>query len=981
MRINQLTFPLDGHTSEDIVASGIQQLEPPTGAEVCGNYTIVVDDSSSFFSLELPAETDSGSCYSPSNASALSSSNSEHSGSSQPCEPESPVPPAGTQHDILVEYLVSLLQWNLPRCSHAIPGKEPAHTEPVEDMSDEGGTTSAGYTTVKPGYSQSLKVAIDTLPMVLAEMEFLRDESYNISTSIANTAYAGVYHNAGNLECEALCFTTGMSYHKSVVRPTRAFDIDSILAFPSSLAVARNGISVCFTPGQYRNIDSDLHIDVPFLGHRSNGPGPRLPQTIAIRKVPHFHLGHLYGQNDYTLYVLFLNLIDPTRKSNFLTGYELERFMDNIMLPALYSSCPASLLQHLPGSFEQAHLASSVGVTGMPGIPNSGSEWRKPFFYTIPSRYLASIWDTILQLVLTPGLHDYGQPQIFINAKNLKLGCSGSDLEELIPHFMTSWNRSCDMSFLTKENLWIDIGSEFVHDKEATQQDRHDIMGAPSGLEKSYFMFFWRQCCLQGLEASFRDLYLGDHYCSSYYTQCLSQELANLTMEPGKRHPARAHGFAYSQFYATSKEIFDCGKVYPFENPVLEILAVDPKLHDMWNNIAKQTPFNLKKIEREYATSKARAMAGLSAAENKSFGVRQEHRITYGLLSTILTHLRKQRIQPPDSFHCGTHTNMFPDSIILIPSPEMALYFLSNLNKFCFGFEYTLCESRKRGLDWENTRVMIMFLRLIRIVVKGANLSQFPAFIRSFPTNAASDLSRAGLGLVDTLTTRGYAFLPANVIDWKVLRFNSDTVNGEHFSIPWVKRLYKSRWSVIHHTTRLYDQVNQVLENLARHPANIRLRITTCLVLSCALIESFRQDVWDDLEKDQIVVLSAENSLSQSFPPLCLTTLRQVYKQDLTRFKFVQDYNRHRLHPFDRVTYLWDYDAIRNRTGWEAKPWRHKAYRWETNAWQTGSPKAGYHNPEVPPQLKFGLQDISELLDCVEEAGVLHDKLEAIGRQ
>ncbi|CUS07495.1 unnamed protein product [Tuber aestivum] len=357
-------------------------------------------------------------------------------------------------------------------------------------MSDEGGSASAGYTTMKPGYSHSLKVAIDTLPMVLAEKQFLQDESYDISPSIANTAYAGVYHNAGNLEYAALSFTTGMSYHKSVVRPTSAFDIDSILAFPSSLAVARNGISVCFTPGQYRNIDSDLHIDVPFLGRRSNGPGPRLPQTIAIRKVPHFHLGHLYGQNDYTLYLLFPNLIDPTGKSNILTGYELERFMDNIMLPAIYSSCPASLLQHLPGSFEQAHLASSVGVTGMQGIPNSGSEGRKPFFYTIPSRYLASIWDTILQLVLTPGLHNYGQPQIFINAKNLKLGCSGSDLEELIAHFMTSWNRSCDRSFLTKEKLWIDIGSELVHDKEATQQDRHDIMGAPSGLEKSYFMFF-----------------------------------------------------------------------------------------------------------------------------------------------------------------------------------------------------------------------------------------------------------------------------------------------------------------------------------------------------------------------------------------------------------------------------------------------------------------------------------------------------------
>ncbi|CUS11039.1 unnamed protein product [Tuber aestivum] len=215
-----------------------------------------------------------------------------------------------------------------------------------------------------------------------------------------------------------------------------------------------------------------------------------------------------------------------------------------------YVTCSTS-----PGTYEQAQLESRIPDTGIAGGASCRSDRQKQFFHTIPALYLGPIWDKILVLVQILGPCDFGELQLFLNAKNLKLGTSSSNSDSMITDFLASWNSCCDMDLIAKDQL------ELVHDKSVSSSALLDVSGAGSGCETNYYMFFWRQCCLRGLEAAFQDLFPGDRHRRSYYTQSLARDLINMTIEPGQRYTARVQGLAYSQFYSCSKEIFDYGKV------------------------------------------------------------------------------------------------------------------------------------------------------------------------------------------------------------------------------------------------------------------------------------------------------------------------------------------------------------------------------------------------------------------------------------
>ncbi|RPA88491.1 hypothetical protein L873DRAFT_1557096, partial [Choiromyces venosus 120613-1] len=184
-------------------------------------------------------------------------------------------------------------------------------------------------------------------------------------------------------------------------------------------------------------------------------------------------------------------------------------------------------------------------------------------------------------------------------------------------------------------------------------------------------------------------------------------------------------GLVYSQFYTTTKEIFDAAKVYPFQNKALEGLAVDPKLNSTWQEIVGQTNDNLNCIKKAYLASKRRALASIDACSQNSYGTRQEHRVNLNLLAAMSTQFEQlqnaaQRNTPTDQ-----QVPLFNHPYMISPTNETVLFLLSNLNKLCFGFEYTRSLSTGRAITWEQTRVMLVFLRLLRHCYGGAHLERY----------------------------------------------------------------------------------------------------------------------------------------------------------------------------------------------------------------------------------------------------------------
>jgi hypothetical protein len=68
-------------------------------------------------------------------------------------------------------------------------------------------------------------------------------------------------------------------------------------------------------------------------------------------------------------------------------------------------------------------------------------------------------------------------------------------------------------------------------------------------------------------------------------------------------------------------------------------MALDPQIRQGARNIAGGRRRDAKVVERAYCASKRRARDALVASVKKSFGIREEHRVTWSLFQGLLSHL------------------------------------------------------------------------------------------------------------------------------------------------------------------------------------------------------------------------------------------------------------------------------------------------------------------------------------------------------
>ncbi|KAF8534842.1 hypothetical protein BDD12DRAFT_858376, partial [Trichophaea hybrida] len=308
------------------------------------------------------------------------------------------------------------------------------------------------------------------------------------------------------------------------------FDIDSIMAMPTSLQVANHGIEINMSPQYIHNIQNDLHIKI----HINQIPGQK-PVTVRLDKVPHFRLGIIPGLVHLELFVFLPGLYDETRPSNFPTQQQLTRFFDHLLLPALASQTDSHYAQHIPSSY--AHAKMMGQAASAEGLKSRNLSKETNFIHHLPSEYLGNVWDYIMDHVRDPSFHDFGNIVLFLIRNVIKLEKGGI---------------------------------ECVH-----------------------------------------------------YPWALTSESSNMTIVPTGRNAMSLAGLAYSQYYTSTKEIFDAGKIYPFMNDGIEAIAIDPRLTKAFQLAGGATVVNPEQVHRAYLASRDRTLQGLADSTWKSFGVQR----------------------------------------------------------------------------------------------------------------------------------------------------------------------------------------------------------------------------------------------------------------------------------------------------------------------------------------------------------------------
>jgi hypothetical protein len=594
-------------------------------------------------------------------------------------------------------------------------------------------------------------------------------------------------------------------------KPTSFFDFDSILAFPTSLAVARLGLSYTPIGANVSHLKTDLHITmrVKYLDES----GRQYDKAMSMHKVPHYRFGNLTGWPEISLYIMFPGLFSDDRPSTHLTQDQMRQWTDNILLPAIYKYLPSSVKQHLPSSYDHSYHASLAKGKEQRAKGSRAYQSRIQLLsYQLKPEYLSDIWSRILELVETPDLQHFRGIQLFLNGKNLKLATQERTLEATCKNWNRRWQTSIHERHLNLDTTFIDIGKETCAPYSYLPDEDFPPICHPQ-------VYLWRKCCL---DSYYRESLLGDPARLSlrrFYPQSMLRDSAALTILTAKKSKARASGLIYSQFYNSIKEMTDAAQSHPFDNSGLESLALDRDIFKTFQSTARSHNHHIGVIRDSYLHSKARVHASLEGSMQKSFGTREEHRMSLTLLRQLIdswkaTGVYDQRIQ------LGHRVPFYT-----IPTFHFLLFLRANINKFAWAFEYTLATCEPNYISWERTKLMVLFLRYLRLSIGSQNLAAESVIWLDRKTvvwrvdDNEENVIKEGMGASKTMADDGYCWMLPK-IDWAHWQFDKQHSKNMTIGNPNMLKAYRRRADEVGDIQELWMRFDELNSWLIGNPTH-----------------------------------------------------------------------------------------------------------------------------------------------------------------
>lgn len=492
----------------------------------------------------------------------------------------------------------------------------------------------------------------------------------------------------------------------------------------------------------------------------------------------------------------------------------------------------------------------------------------------------------------------------------------------LFENYQKHWNIFINFQFLSSTNCWIDIGKEIVHSayrchrtdiNDPCSQDNNSCIGEYGSSSSCYepmaqpYTYIWRRSCLKKKAEQFKlDVPRAENR-AEYYPWALTFEGANMTLTPGKRHPLRLAGLVYSQYYSSAKEIFDAAKTYPWEDKALEGLTIDSTLHQQWKAASKfrRNGWNPKKVKAVYMASKLRVFQALKNAPFRSYGTREEHRISISLLHQIGQRLEQRGLsnQSPQLQHIP---------FIAIPTHLLIDYLKSNIIKYCFGFEYSLVRSGSNSISPEDSQMAIMFLYLLRACYTAFPIKRISGLWYSERLRPFNNQNHYGLGLKHTLQRYGHGFFTPDLIQWSMWQFYPHIKNRLLFGIWQVQKPYNSADRQAHTATTFYSTCDLLTKYLAdtinrtnMNSSDINRRLQIVWKWICEnLVWFFQQEVVQACQQDMKADRIPEDGLQNENIYFSVAVINRYMKSNIHLVKAVSNGRENPKTPFQRLQHL-----------------------------------------------------------------------------
>ncbi|EXK77873.1 hypothetical protein FOQG_17435 [Fusarium oxysporum f. sp. raphani 54005] len=174
--------------------------------------------------------------------------------------------------------------------------------------------------------------------------------------------------------------------------------------------------------------------------------------------------------------------------------------------------------------------------------------------YFLPPQGLQQLWGRILAAVLQPGLQDFRDPELFVEAKGTKLlfkyPDAPSDLLAVRENFDCKLHHVLDFSHICSDRLYVDVSNETC--------PLHDSVPSPEAQT-----YLWRRCCIRH---HLDHLYDGNIPKSgqNFYHESMLRDAGGMTTLTPPTSRLRRGGILYDQMYSLTKEIIDAARTFPF---------------------------------------------------------------------------------------------------------------------------------------------------------------------------------------------------------------------------------------------------------------------------------------------------------------------------------------------------------------------------------------------------------------------------------
>ncbi|KAH7114164.1 hypothetical protein B0J13DRAFT_630962 [Dactylonectria estremocensis] len=684
------------------------------------------------------------------------------------------------------------------------------------------------------------------------------------------------------------------------------FDVDSVVAFPSNLAVAKQGIRWSPTRMTVSDLQSDLHLrSIPVTYLDANGKQHQVHRPV--HQIPHYTFGRVVGFEDISLYLLFPNLYREEQKCSKLRDEDFRLWMDGILLPAIYQCYSTAHVQHYPSSYDHSRCNSAArGVEALSQRVHPVAREQQLVYY-LPPEALADVWAKILATAQEPGFQQFQDVTILLQAKNLKVLTKDVTWEKMVSRFQTYWASAIDESHTTTD-VYYDVGKETCP-QQASQvvpwsQLAAGVIDDPT--EKRAEALLYRRCCLESYAFQVGNGSTDDQGTQKqvFYPFSMLRDTGSLTIETGKRSLRRAAGLLYSQFYPSVKEVFAAGNAYPFTNTAIETLSLDKKLRKTWELVGGGLSHQPAALIKAYLYTKLRCHYALLGSMQKSFGIREEHRISKDLFYAIDSQMSSRELH---------------DKHLVIPTDDSSPYYSFttdtllrwvrwNINKFC-----------------EHTRIMLMFLRCLQFSYSGGLIQKVGGCwqdVRLQPDPRQPDGLRRheGLGFQRTMDAYGYAWF-LDKIDWDTLTFRQPHAAYMMFNNPSMQAAYHARYRQIRDVRIDFIRVGKVRQWMIEFSA-----VPACLDLLADYLRqfclcAFRKDVFTHI-KSALHPERKEAALAGEIP-LCYDSVREALAERHRPPELAHG-RRLAVKNIDVLfAWLWDWkDGRFDRKGWADKPYR-----------------------------------------------------------